>query len=320
MKHKPFYVVIHTEEEFNWNEGFFKDNVEVTHATQLKQFVIDAVHSGAKVVLAIDFAFANSESGACVLKALSEGYATNIEFASHLQPWNSPPFPDNNNRVEDKFSFPGNLSYELEFKKLEALTEKVKSVTGFTPVTYLAGRYGLGENTHKILSVLGYKYDISVSPFSDFSHQFGPDYSLVDNSVKAKNNVTCIPHSAGFISYITIVSKYFMKHPSVYKILNASILGKLILKVLGVRWVRLSTEGFSVEMLLKLTKTLEAINASQLLFSFHSPSLKAGLTPYVRSEVEAEAFKTDTLQLIKILHDDGYKSTRFIELENGNPL
>lgn len=317
MKHTPFYVVIHTEEEFNWDEGFFKDNVEVTHAEQLKQFVLKAISAGAKVVLAIDFAFANSASGAAVLDHLSKFFASEIEFAAHLQPWNSPPLANENRQIDEIYSFPGNLTYELEYQKLKTLTEKVKSVTGFTPVTYLAGRYGIGENTHKILNKLGYKYDISASPFSDFSDKFGPDYSLIDNSVTVKNKIKCIPHSAGLISYFNAVSIYLMKYPQKYKALKGSLIGRVLLKALGVRWLRLSTEGFSIELLLKLKNTLEAMGTSQLLFSFHSPSLKAGLTPYVRDSEAAEVFTQESLNFIKLLQDDGYESTRFIELDNG---
>lgn len=320
MPQKHFYVVIHTEEEFNWSEGFFKNNVKVSHAEQLQEFVKDTIAMGVKVVLAIDYAFANSNSGNKVLRHLSEHYCDHLEFAAHLQPWNSPPFENDQNEVDERFSYPGNLSFELEFNKLKQLTEKIVQVTGFKPVCYLAGRYGVGQNTYKILSDLEYKYDISASPFSDFSEKSGPDYSLTTNKITVNRGITCIPHSAGLVSYFLTVSAFLMERPSLYRYIKKQFLGKVLLKLLGVRWIRLSTEGFTASSLIKLTQHLEKVDASRLIFSFHSPSLKAGLTPYVNSDKAAQSFKRDSLLFIQYLKDKGYESTRFIDFKNGYTL
>src|SRR3546814_2922527 len=66
-------------------------------------------------------------------------------------------------------SYPGNLPPELEHAKLAALTEAIAGAFGARPVVYKAGRYGVGPATAGILEALGYRIDVSVVPFTDFS-------------------------------------------------------------------------------------------------------------------------------------------------------
>src|SRR3546814_11173699 len=71
----------------------------------------------------------------------------------------------------------GNLPPELEHAKLAALTEAIAGAFGARPVVYKAGRYGVGPATAGILEALGYRIDVSVVPFPDFSDDGGPDFS-----------------------------------------------------------------------------------------------------------------------------------------------
>src|SRR3546814_19964528 len=58
---------------------------------------------------------------------------------------------------------------ELARVKLTALTQAIAESFGTRPLVYKAVRYGVGPATAGILEALGYRIDVSVVPFTDFS-------------------------------------------------------------------------------------------------------------------------------------------------------
>jgi len=191
-------IVIHTEEEFDWNSGFFRSNNDVTHGKELIEFCEQMIIASAKITFAMDYAFVNSEQGQRVINHFKSRQEADVEFATHLHPWVTPPFIDENDKVDELNSYPGNLPYQVEFDKLNTLTKKIEELTYTKPFTYLAGRYGVGENSYNILKELGYKIDLSISPFANFSHQQGPNFSNYTNQAIYKNDIKCIPHTKIF--------------------------------------------------------------------------------------------------------------------------
>jgi len=298
-------IVIHTEEEFDWNGGFYRSNTQVTHGKELIKFCDQLITLGAKITFALDYAFVNSKEGKMVIKHFLPQMNTNVEFATHCHPWVNPPFNDevtNNgdkeSPIEEVNSYPGNLSKELEFEKIRVLTQAITVITKQQPTTYLAGRYGIGKNTASILKTLGYTVDLSISPFVDFSHQKGPDFSNYNNKTFLNNTITNIPHTSGFVSYMPALSRYLNNSPSNFKKLNASLLGKILFKLLGVKRHRLSPEGFTLAEMKGVTKALLQTNTENLIFSFHSPSVKLGLTPYVTEQQPLNDFYQNTFNYI----------------------
>jgi len=300
-------IVIHTEEEFDWNNGFYPSNNKVTHGEKLIAFGEKLIALGAKITFALDYAFVNSANGAKVIEYFKTNHANNIEFASHLHPWVNPPSEDNETQVSNFNSYPGNLDNDIEFEKLKALTEKIAEVCGKAPVTYLAGRYGIGENTLTSLTKLGYKTDVSISPFSDFSHQEGPDFSHFNNKAFEKGNIYHWPHTTSVISLFPFIERWFDRHPEQFEMQQGKMLNRLLLKLLRVKRQRLSPEGFGLNDLKKVTKTQLMLGHSNLIFSFHSPSVQAGLTPYVTTDQQATDFYNKTAAYIQW----------FIEKQNG---
>ena len=57
--------------------------------------------------------------------------------------------------------------------------EAIGSNFGAYPVTYRAGRYGIGEETAAILASLNYSIDMSVQPGIDMRRIHGPDFRNV---------------------------------------------------------------------------------------------------------------------------------------------
>src|SRR3546814_6885075 len=110
---------------------------------------------------------------------------------THLHPWVNPPFQEVVNATN---SYPGNLPPELEHAKLAALTEAIAGAFGARPVVYKAGRYGVGPATAGILEALGYRIDVSVVPFTDFSDDGGPDFSAAGRSEEHTSELQSLMH------------------------------------------------------------------------------------------------------------------------------
>jgi hypothetical protein len=291
-------IVVHTEEEFNWDGGFYRSNDKVTHGQELIEFCEDMINVGGKVTLAMDYAFVSSIQGQQVIAHFKHQQNTAIEFATHLHPWVNPPFNDDKDIIREYDSYPGNLPKEEECRKLKTLTDIIEAKVGYKPTTYLAGRYGVGKNTYQTLSELGYTTDLSISPFANFTHQKGPDFSQYDNQVIHKNKIKCIPHTTGYISHIGAFANYLNKDTNTLPKLNNSFIGKVLLRFLGVKRVRLSPEGFTLKEMKKLTVSLINIGVSEFIFSFHSPSVKVGLTPYTQTNTHVNELKRHTKQYI----------------------
>jgi hypothetical protein len=70
------------------------------------------------------------------------------------------------------------------------------------------------------------------------------------------------------------------------------------MKVCRVKRQRLSPEGFALSDLKTITQTQLNLGETYFIFSFHSPSVQAGLTPYVNTEQDAENFLQITADYI----------------------
>lgn len=290
-------VVIHTEEEFDWSGGFYRSNTRVTHGAELLDFVQRMLDLQVMVTLAMDHAFVSSEEGKDVIKKLSPKRNSEIEFASHLHPWVNPPFagPDHCSVNE---SYPGNLPKDQEYAKLKVLTELIEAQCGERSVSYLAGRYGVGSNSYQILQSLGYTTDLSVTPLTSFADQQGPDFSHYNNLSYSHQGIRGIPHSTGLVSIVPWVARWFNQSPERYQHWLTSPVLSVLLKLLRVKKWRLSPEGFRANDMKKLCLALLDSGVTNFVFSFHSPSVKVGLTPYVSTQQELAQFENDCLQFL----------------------
>lgn len=291
-------IVIHTEEEFDWDNDFYRSNNQVTHGAKLISFCEQLIALGAKITFALDYAFVTSNEGKNAITHFQTNHKDNVEFATHLHPWVNPPFADDSNEVANEHSYPGNLNKALEFEKLSLLTDTIEKIAGVRPSTYLAGRYGIGINTHDSLKKLGYRTDISISPFTDFTHQLGPDFSRFNNKMFEKQDLLHWPHTTAILSVFPVVEKWFDRHPEKFESLQKNALSKILLKILRVKKQRLSPEGFELSDLKKITKTQLRLGHENLIFSFHSPSVQAGLTPYVATDIKTKEFYDTSLAFI----------------------
>jgi len=210
-------------------------------------------------------------------------------IGAHLHPWVSPPHDE---EVSAFNSYPGNLPRALEAEKLRRLSDRIERSFGAPPRTYLAGRYGFGPNTADILEDLGYEVDISPAVPIDFSAEGGPDYSGFTSDpfwFGKRRRLLGLPGSGGYVGALRGGGTRLYRRvtsPLMKRLKVAGIVARLRL----LERIRLSPEDYDEAEMQRLTTALLADGMRVFVFSFHSPSVMPGGTPYVRSAADLDRF------------------------------
>jgi hypothetical protein len=275
-------VIVDTEEEFDWNKPFQRTNRDVSHIDNLllAQDIFDEF--GVKVVYACTHPVLETPSSRMIMERLIEDHDALI--GTHLHPWVTPPFDE---ELSEENSFPGNLPYDLEAAKIQHMTQLVTDLIGQHPRIYFAGRYGLGQNTYKILQEQGYLIDVSIAPPQNYSYRKGPDYSHSPNKpfwLEKRDGLYCIPTTGGVLGAFSNLSNArainrFVRHPFLQALHIPGVLSGLGL----LDAVRLTPEGNDLSDMKRLTNTLLQRGIRTFAMNFHSPSLGVGHTPYAQT-------------------------------------
>lgn len=280
-------VVIHTEEEFDWSKPHDRSATTVEHMRHIGRAQTMFEEFGIVPNYVVDYPIATQ---ALSVEALGPyAGAGRALIGAHLHPWVSPPHVE---QVNARNSYPGNLPRVLEAEKLRRLTERITGSFGQPPRSYLAGRYGFGPNTASILEELGYEVDISPAVPIDFSADGGPDYSGYTSQpywFGTRRSLLGLPGTGAYVGWLRAggtalyrrVTSPVMRHAKV-----AAVVARLRL----LERIRLSPEDYSEAEMKRLTETLLADGIRVFVFSFHSPSVMPGGTPYVRTDAELARF------------------------------
>src|SRR6516165_5464676 len=280
-------VVVDTEAEFDWARQRPRRAMGVTSVkSQMKvQRIFERYRVRPTYVL--DYPVSSTPESYEIIRDLHK--SGTCEIGAHLQPWDNPPFFE---RKTDENSYPGNLPFELEREKLVRLTRIIQENVGVQPRIYKAGRYGVGRATERILAELGYEIDLSVVPGTDLTRQFGPDFSHCGAHPYWFGEAPAlleIPLSIGYTGLLAHTGNlaYALTMNERLKALHVpGILARLRL----VERITLTPEGISFDEQRRLTRALLRDGQRVLTYSYHSPSLAPGNTPYVRSEADLRAF------------------------------
>jgi hypothetical protein len=280
--------VLSTEEEFDWAQPFDPGATSVEAAGQLERGQSLFDEFGIRPTYVVDYPIADQSESVGPLKEFQD--SGRCEIGAHLHPWVSPPLEE---AVSDRNSFPGNLPRELEAAKLKRLTERIEESFGRRPVAYQAGRYGFGPNTAGLLISLGYRVDFSATPPFDFREEGGPDYSSVDchpTWLGEDRGLLAVPISGAYVGFVRDGAHGLYRTVSGFPLLCSLRLPGILARLGAIDRLRLSPEGFDFQDLRKLTRHLLDQGVRVFVFSFHSPSLMPGCTPYVQSEAELRRF------------------------------
>lgn len=280
-------VVVHTEEEFDWDKPHDRSATGVAHMRHIHraQEVFDEF--GIVPNYVVDYPIATKTEAFEPLKSFADSGRALI--GAHLHPWVSPPFEE---EVNARNSFPGNLPRALEHEKLRMLTVQIEATFGARPLTYLAGRYGFGPNTGDILEALGYEVDISPAVPLDYSAEEGPDYSAYTSHpywFGRTRRLLGLPGTGGYVGRLRSggTPLYLrLTRPRLRRLHVSGAVARLRL----MERIRLSPEDYTEPEMRRLTHALMADGVRVFVFSFHSPSVMPGGTPYVKSDEDRERF------------------------------
>lgn len=276
------YVVVDTEAEFDWSKPFARHLVGVSNvaAQEVGQAVLE--RHGVRPIYVIDYPVATQPAA---IEALGAIYARGAcEIGAHLHPWTNPPFTE---AVSVLNSYPGNLSPEVEEAKLVNLIDAIERAFGFRPLFYKAGRYGIGPNTLALIARHGIQVDFSILPGIDLRSEGGPDLRGLRAVpyVAGEPPIISVPMSRGHIGPLAPFG------PVVNRILDTMFARTVRLRGVMSRLgafgtASLTPEGVSTDELRQLSTALVRSGHKTLVLHYHSPSLAAGHTPYVRTQAD----------------------------------
>lgn len=278
-----FLVTVDTEEEFDWSAPLNREWHGVATVSRLARFQQFCEGFGVVPIYLVDHPVATSPAAADALgEAIESGRA---EIGVHLHPWLSPPHDET---VSAANSFAGNLPHQLEREKFHRLRATIERAFGVPPLVYRAGRYGAGPNTAAILGEHGIAVDSSVRPLFDYRAEAGPDYRF------HPQHPYWIDRTSGLIELplTTALTGRLRRH-------GAELLPRLARfpKLAGafarlglLERIPLTPEGITVAEAIRGTDAALTAGLPVLVYSFHSPSLAPGHTPYVRSEDDLDRF------------------------------
>jgi hypothetical protein len=278
-----FLVTVDTEEEFDWEAPFARGEHSLDSLPRLAKFQQFCDGFEVKPVYLVDYPVAADPRSAEILgPAFAAGRA---EVGIQLHPWVNPPLDE---EVTARNSFAGNLAPALERAKFAALKAAIESRFGAAPAIYRAGRYGVGPATATILSEAGIAVDSSVRALFDYSGEGGPNFR--DHPLRP----WWIDRAAGLIELpLTTVYRGALRrhgrliHPALWR---APALRGVLARLGLLERIALTPEGIAPDEALRAIDVALGDGLPILVFSFHSPSLSPGHTPYVRDEADLDRF------------------------------
>lgn len=278
-----FTLFVDTEEEFDWAAPLSRDAHGTTAATALAEAGRWFGTREIPVTYLADWPIVQDARAVAILRTLVA--ERDAAVGTQLHPWVNPPFDE---PLTPANSFAGNLPPELEAAKLDRLTDALTAAFGAPPLAFRAGRYGIGPHTRALLAERGYRLDSSVRARYDYRGAGGPDFTAIGNHAYRAG-------PDGALVELPLTTVYTGTLRRVGAALHRP-LGRLP-HGLGVaaRLKLLARVALTPEDM-PLPDALEAIRVALdegvrvLNFSFHSPSLAPGHTPYVRDAADLASF------------------------------
>ena len=277
---RRFIVFVDTEEEFDWNAPFSRDARATSAVAAIPAAHARFAAAGVSLAFMIDHPIVSDPAAVDILRRTLEDGQSSI--GTQLHPWVNPPFVE---AVTPVNSFPGNLPAALEAAKIDVLTAAITDAFGTAPHAYRAGRYGIGPHTIDLLADRGYRLDSSIRARYDYSTDGGPDFTAIDNHAFRAGGLIELPLTTVFTGHLR------RQGASLYPLLGRIPHGRGLMARSGLlARVALTPEQMPLRDALEAVRVAVDDDVAVLTFSFHSPSLVPGHTPYVRDSADLAAF------------------------------
>lgn len=278
-----FMLFVDTEEEFDWDAPFSRVGHDVTALAGMARGQAYFAAAGVKPVYVTDYPVIDDDAAVAMMAQwVSDGTA---DIGAHLHPWVNPPHVEAVNAAN---SYVGFLPEAIERAKLAALCERIEQRFGRRPIAYRAGRYGVGPNSARLLEEAGFRLDSSVRSRFDYSHQHGPDFHGLPQLpywAGPGRSLIELPLSTAFAGLLRGGGERLYR--------AAQAMGPLAGALSRARMlsrIPLTPEGVPLNEAIIAIDALIEEGVPVLNFSFHSPTLEPGHTPYVRDESDRTAF------------------------------
>jgi hypothetical protein len=280
------FVVVDTEEEFDWAAPLSRERTGVDHMLRIGRIQSIFDRYGVKPTYVIDYPVASQPNGFTPLREIAQSGRCTI--GAHLHPWVTPPMAEDVNGAN---SFTCNLPVALQKEKLEAVADAIRRNLGVEARVYKAGRYGIGRSTIELLDALGFDVDQSIMPHYDFSAERGPSFRrfTADPFLFGPRRTLALPCSCAYVGAAGRAAPLLYDLAVSPSVAWTRLPGILTRARLADRLV-LTPEGFSADDMKRVARALVGRGCRTLTMSLHSPSVEPGHTPYVSSEQEMKHF------------------------------
>lgn len=286
-------VTIDTEED-NWLP-YSPSGYTTANASRLPRLQQLFAECGIRPTYLVTYQMVTRPDSAAVLRELQQ--SGGCEIGAHCHPWSQPPH-DEQPVIEN--SMLCNLPAELQARKIEHLHRTIQERLGITPVSFRSGRWGYSPAVAGALAALGYTVDSSITARTDWRDCLGPDFSRV-TPVPYRFDPPDIytPKPDGLMLEVPGTVSYLQRHDGLCHAMYEGIRRTPLryLRLIGVldrlrlvNRVPLTPELSSSSEMVALVERMQQQGHALMTMWFHSSTLMPGLTPYVRSEQEAERF------------------------------
>ncbi len=275
-----FTVFVDVEEEFDWSAPLDRTHWSTTAIRALPDAHRRFADRGVGLACMVDHPIACDPAAVEILSRIVEDGRS--EIGAQLHAWVNPPFREPETRAA---SYAGNLPRDLQAAKLAVLTDALTTAFGTRPRAYRAGRYGIGADSIALLAAQGYRIDSSLRARYDYSGDGGPDFRDVDNHAHRRGPLLELPLTTIFTGRLRRAG------PQLDRALAGIPRGRGLFSRAGLlSRVALTPEDMPIADALEAVTVAAGEGLRLLNFSFHSPSLVPGHTPYVRDDEDRRAF------------------------------
>lgn len=234
------------------------------------------------------------------------------EIGAHCHPWNSPPFEES---LTKRNSMLCNLSPTLQFDKLRRLHEAIETKFEMNPIAFRSGRWGFDAEVARNIFRLGYRIDTSVTPYTSWAQESGPDfsnvsphtYALTQESLHDGNTtgtLTEIPVTIGYLhgEFQACATLVHRLRVGPFRRLR---LGGLLSRLDVLRKVWLSPEMETPARMIQLVRQMRSQGYEILNLVFHSSALMAGCGPFVRTARDEQFFLKRLVTFLQWAREEG---------------
>jgi hypothetical protein len=281
------FVIVDTEEEFDWAAPFARSNTSVRAMAHIDRLHSVLARYGITPTYVVDYPIASQADGYKPLKEIADSGQARI--GAHLHPWVNPPFVEEVNR---RNSFGCCLGESLETEKIRLLRAQIASSFDRIPTVYKAGRYGFGTSTLTALETLNFTVDLSLNPRMNFSSEGGPSFEAFDTTPfffgreRRLLEIPCSTDYAGIAGRHAPPLHCFISRPAFSGMRIVGLMARLGV----VNKITLSPEGSTLAELKALSNSLFRRGVRTFSLTMHSPSVEPGCTPYVRTRSDLDRF------------------------------